>query len=125
MDIDLDKLTNVLNETAQQIQEASDKMPASPMELLPFAQPIMANFTTLQGFGDLKDIKVTGDQSTELDRAIRNFLNNTKVAEEKAGALGAAIFANPIFKEVTANLEQVKARLKRGERVEPKEHGEV
>lgn len=125
MDIDLESLTKVLNDTAQQIKEVTNKMPGSPVELMPLVQPIMENFTKLQRFGDLKGIKATGDESTALDHAIQNFLTHTKEAEEKAGAFGAAIFANPQFKELTANLEQVKASLKRGERVEPKEGGAV
>jgi hypothetical protein len=56
--------------------------------------------------------------------AIGSFLKNTKDAQEKAGMMGAAFFSNPQFQALRENLEQVKASLERGKRVEKPEKGQ-
>lgn len=114
MAIDLDRLTKVLNTTAQEIKEASEKAVSNPMEAISFVPKIMERFKSLSSFGDLGNIKATSGSDEQINavrNALQNFLQNTKEAQEKVGAMAASLFANPAVKGVYEDLERVKASL--------------
>lgn len=128
MDIDISKFTEVLNSTTETIKQASDVVQNNPAKAMTFIPMVLKQVQQLQGFGNLGDISASKWSDSEKDSvhlAIQGFLSNTKEAQEKAGAMGAAFFANPQFKNLMDNLEQVKNSLERGQRVErtEEEHG--
>src|SRR5690606_1180644 len=97
MAIDLDRLTKVLNTTAQEIKEASEKAVSNPMEAISFVHKIMERFKCLSSFGDIGNIKATSgsdEQINEVRNELQNFLKNTKEAQEKVGAMAASLFAH-------------------------------
>lgn len=126
MEVDLDQLTQVLNTSAQKIKEASDVVAKDPTKAMEFIPSLMSQFQQLQSIGSMDDITASianAPQTDSVHAAIQSFLQNTKEAQEKVGPMGAALFGNPQFKELTANLEQVKASLEKGKRVEGTEEG--
>lgn len=129
MGVDLDRLTQVLNTSAQKIKEASEVVAQAhdPTQVMQFIPAMMEQFKQLKSIGSLDDIKGSIESAPQTDSiyaAIQTFLQNTKEAQEKVGPMGAALFGTPQFQEFTANLEQVKASLeKKGKRVEGPEEG--
>lgn len=126
MEVDIKKFTEVLTATAEQIKEASDVVQTNPAKAMTFIPGFLSQIMQLQGFGTLSDISAsirTDSDKTSVQTAIQTFLDNSKTAQEKAGVMGAAIFANPQFQALRENLEQVKNSLDRGKRVERTEEG--
>ncbi len=125
MKLDLDRLTQILNNTASDIKSAAEKASVNPMEAMKFVPQIMDNLHKLQSYGQLEGINASDKSKVNsVYEAINLFLKNTKDAQEKVGAMGAAIFNNPSVREVTANLNQIKEQLDaaRGGRVTPKDN---
>ncbi len=127
MDVDIKRLTEVLNVTADKIKEASEVVQSNPAKAMSFIPVVMDQIRQLQGFVNLGDISASIKSDSDKDSvnmAIGSFLKNTKDAQEKAGMMGAAFFSNPQFQALRENLEQVKASLERGKRVEKPEKGQ-
>jgi len=121
MEVNLDQLAQVLNTSAAKIKEASEVVAKDPTQAMAFIPSMMEQFQQLQSMGSLDDIKSSIESAPEtssVHSAIQMFLQNTKEAQEKVGPMGAALFGTPQFQELTANLEQVKASLEKGKRVE-------
>lgn len=122
--MDIEKLRRFLTSTAESITNAAEIAQTNPVEAMKFVPAIMENFKELQKFGDFSDFSVSGidiQEKNAVAAAIGMFLTSTKEAQEKVGSMGATLFAAPYVKEVTENLEQVKASLERGKRVEAPE----
>lgn len=124
MKVDIDRLTKFLNSTAKEIKDAADVVQDDPAKALQYIPNFTQKIEQLRSLGNLSDVSASIVNSQEKDSvhaAIQTFLQNVKEAQEKVGVVGAAIFGMPEFRDFTANLEQVKASLEKGKRVEAPE----
>lgn len=119
---DIDRFTSLLRSTAGDIKLAAEKAKTNPAAAMEFVPAIMKNMRDLQTFGKLD--KLTPTSVAPVYEAINLFLNNTKEAQEKVGAMGAALFKQPVILEVTSNLQRIKKKLDedRGGKVSQTEH---
>lgn len=128
LNMDLEHFAAVLNNTTQTIKKVSEIDQKKLEDALEFIPKLTLHFSELESFGDLKNIVISPgntDQQKAVISAIHFFLESTKEAQEKAGALGAALFGMPQFKEFKENLEVVKKYLEKGKKVDKAEdvHG--
>jgi cell fate (sporulation/competence/biofilm development) regulator YmcA (YheA/YmcA/DUF963 family) len=128
MRLDLDKLTEMLNTSTDQIKNLSNNVQKSPQQAMisfqSFIPTIMEGYQQLQkaSFDDVRTSAKDPRQLSNIQNAIQSFLISTKEAQEKAGVMQATLFSNPAFKEFTHKLQDLSDFLKRGVRVEKTEH---
>ncbi len=128
MRLDVDKLTEILNNSSQQIKNLSNEATADPKNLQTslqkFVPTMMAGYRELQAlnFEELRSSIKDPKKLASVQSAIQNFLFQTKDAQEKVGAIQSALFANPAFIDFTKKLKDLSNFLKRGQKVENVEH---
>jgi hypothetical protein len=126
MKVDLERLTQFLNESAEDIRRASDIVASDPAKAIDFIPSLMTQFQQFRSIGSLPDIKTSienADRTENVHAAIKSFLDSTKEAQEKVGPIGAALFGTTQFRELRDNLEQVKRSLEKGKKVDQAEEG--
>jgi hypothetical protein len=113
MDIDLGRLTQVLQASTDQMKKAPEK-----------AGEIFETVNTELGSITVEDVESSEENQQQLNamkEAIAAFLQSTKDAQETGGKILATLNQNPAFAECTGKLKNLSEFLKRGERVEKTE----
>ncbi|HEY4832939.1 MAG TPA: hypothetical protein VIH61_10315 [Waddliaceae bacterium] len=128
MRLDLDKLTEMLNTSTNQMKNLSNNVQKNPQQAMTSLQNFIP--TIMEGYQQLKkasfdEIRTSAKnpmQLSNIQNAIQSFLTSSKEAQQKAGAMQATLFGNPAFKEFTHKLQDLNNFLKRGVKVEKVEN---
>lgn len=122
--MDIAKLTGVLNSSVKQIKKMTEDSKKNPglalAELQSFIPPLLESYREFEdtSFEEIKSAAKADGQLAQVQHAIQSFLSSTKTAEERAGAVQAALFSNPAFVNFTNRLKDLSKFLRRGEKVE-------
>lgn len=125
--LDLEKLTQVLNMSSQEMKSLSQQTEVTPQKamasLQKFVPKIVESYQQLQStsFDEIRASVEDSNQMTRIQSAIQTFLTSSKEVQEKAGAVQAALFSNPAFTKLTDKLQDLSEFLKRGVKVEKSE----